>query len=149
MNEAAGFRGYRNRSLTKEQQQEALAAVYGVEPNPFMQQQFSAEQLEQMRMILAQHDSGSQRDQMKSFDINNPPKEPYVYREFPRCMYHHTRQITRNAQNHEHMQTLIEQGFSKEPFPVEAVEEALEVTAAEAAEIARLDKIAKQKKAKA
>lgn len=68
-------------NLTKKQQQEQLAAVYGV-PMP---QQLTEVEVNQMRQILAQHDS--QNKPMTTIDLNNPPKEPYRFQKFPMMVY--------------------------------------------------------------
>jgi hypothetical protein len=142
LNEA---RGYVRSNLTKEQKQEALAAIYGG-PMDVMQQQFSAEQLEQMRAILAQHD-GAQRNGIKEFDLNNPPKQPYVYQEFPRCLYHHAKNITRNAHSHEEVEAALAAGWSKQPLPAEELDgTAQPLDTQDAAEAAALDAIARKKK---
>jgi len=162
--EARSFQGTRNHSLTQEQKAEALAAVFGLnahdghpnglcayraEPATSVMDtpQLSPEQIEQMRAILAAHDANNPREGIQSFDLNNPPKKPYVYKEFPRCLYHHKRGVTRNAHNQDELEAMLEQGYSKEPLPSEPAEpEAPEE--AEAAEIAQLDALARKPKAK-
>lgn len=153
LNEARIFRGTRH-SLTSQQRTEQLAALYGVEPETSEMESlanFSAEQIEQMRAMLAAHDANAPREGIKQFDLNNPPKLPWVYKEYPRCLYHHAKRLTRNAHSDEQLEAALAAGWSKEPFLPEGHEapEAIELDANEAAEIAAADALAKKKKAKA
>lgn len=164
LNEARAFRGTRH-SLTQQQRTEQLAAVFGLdahhgargldpEPTFFMEPNlanFSPEQIEQMRAMLAAHDANAPREGIKQFDLNNPPKAPYVYREYPRCMYHHKKRLTQNAHSDEQVAAMEKAGWSKEAFLPEGYEapEAIELDANEAEEIAAVDALAKKKKAKA
>lgn len=47
---------------------------------------FSQEDIDRMRSILAQHDKGADRlgGGMKEFDLNNPPKAAYRHQEYPK-----------------------------------------------------------------
>ena len=47
--------------------------------------QFTDEEVQNMRMAIAQHE----RQGIGEFDINNPPKKPYHFQEFPKTMYFH------------------------------------------------------------
>jgi hypothetical protein len=94
INEAAGVS--RRGGLTKQEKREAEAAIYGVSlapasPNLNSQESFmstsqtglSAEEIERMRAIIAQHDQQNPGNGIKEFDLNNPPVEPYRHKEFP------------------------------------------------------------------
>lgn len=48
-------------------------------------QPLSAEEIQHMRQILAQHDAESKP--VQTFDLNNPPKQPYVFQKFPMMVY--------------------------------------------------------------
>lgn len=159
LNEARGLGGTRH-PLTRQQRTEQLAAVYGIEPETHEMESlanFSPEQIEQMRALLAAHDAQhGTREGIKQFDLNNPPKAPYVYREYPRCVYHHAKRLTRNAHSDEQLEAALAAGWSKEPFLPEGYEAPegvaandVELDAGEADEIARIDAIARKKKAKA
>lgn len=73
---------YRRSNLTKQQQQEQLAAVYGV---PMAPEQLSAEEIQRMRQILATHDS--EHKPMQTVDLNNPPRTGYKFQKFPMIVY--------------------------------------------------------------
>lgn len=73
---------YRPSNLTKKQQQEQLAAVYGV---PMQTQQLTEVEAAQMRQILARHDSESKPVQIH--DLNRPPQAPYRFQKFPMMVY--------------------------------------------------------------
>lgn len=73
---------YRPSNLTKKQQQEQLAACYGVSMST---QQFSDAEVERMRQILASHDSQAKKSTIH--DLNNPPKEQYRFQKFPMMVY--------------------------------------------------------------
>lgn len=48
-------------------------------------QPLSAEEIQHMRQILAQHDAESKP--VQTFDLNNPPRQPYVFQKFPMMVY--------------------------------------------------------------
>ena len=48
------------------------------------QRQFTAEEIANMRTIVAQHD----KQEIREFDLNNPPTKPYKFQEFPKAVYH-------------------------------------------------------------
>ena len=121
MNEAAGFRPSR---LTKQQKLAQQASVYGLDPEiwaPTGKKQFdmtpaagfTAEQLEQMRQILAQHDS-SGKGGNKEFDLAKPPTPPYRHQEYPKAMYHADGR-TRNAGSAEEQEAAEASGWSTKP----------------------------------
>ena len=73
---------YHRSNLTKKQQQEQLAACYGV---PMASEQLTEVEISRMRQILAQHDS--EHKPMQTIDLNNPPRVPYKYQKFPMMLY--------------------------------------------------------------
>jgi len=73
---------YNPSNLTKKQQQEQLAACYGV---PMPTEQLSETEVANMRRILAQHDGQSKP--MVITDLNNPPQKPYRFQKFPMIVY--------------------------------------------------------------
>ena len=104
---------YRPSNLTKEQRQQELAAAYGV-PMP---QQLSEEQYEQMRILLAQHES--ERKPLIIVDLNNPPREPYRHQKFPMMVYdleHSTREklITGLVHSEAELRHAIQDGWSEQ-----------------------------------
>ena len=74
------FVNLRRSNLTKEQRREAEAAIYGLSTNEMINQ-ISPEEIERMRAIIAQHDQ-TNKGGIKEFDLNDPPKQPYVTRNF-------------------------------------------------------------------
>ncbi len=134
----------RRSNLTREQKQQAEAAIYGLQEN-FMAPSLTKDEIERMRAIVAQHDSQG-RGKIQEFDLNNPPKQPYTHQEFPRVMYHHGKHITRIAKDAEEMDAAISAGWSKEPFPAVPEPEEPELDAESAAEAAELDAKLKRNK---
>lgn len=105
---------YRPSNLTKQQQREELAAAYGV-PMP---QQLSEEQYEQMRILLAQHES--ERKPVTVVDLNNPPREAYRHQKFPMMVYdlEHSKPskfATATVGSEHELQQAIEDGWSQTP----------------------------------
>lgn len=132
-------------SLTREQQRQQEAAIYGLDPSLMSPNtpQFTHEELERMRAILAQHDQ-SGNGKIREFDLNNPPKERYVHQEFPRLVYNHASRKHKPAHTQAELDTHLAAGWSKEPFPAEAEEP--ELSAEDAAEAAEVDAQLKKKK---
>ena len=58
----------------------------------------------------------------KSFDLSKPPVEPYVFREFPKCMYSRDGKQIINARDAEHEKELAKKGFLTKP-PVKKQED--------------------------
>ena len=108
-------------------------------------QQFSHEEIERMRAILAQHDQ-TNKTGIQEFDLNNPPKVPYTHQEFPKVVYHHAKQQMRKAQNPEDLEAAIAAGWSREPFPAEGAVEEPELDETSAAEAAAADAKLRSKK---
>lgn len=97
--------------------------------------QLSPQEIEGLRAMLAKHDEGTSK--VNEFDLNNPPQVPYVYREFPRVIYHHDARKTKVVQNAKELEAHLAQGWEKEPFPAEVEEP--ELDAASAKEAAGID----------
>ena len=74
---------WRPSNLTPKQQQEQLAACYGVS----MPQPLTAVEAEQMRSLLQRYDS--EHKPIQVHNINDPPKTPYRFQEFPQMVYNH------------------------------------------------------------
>jgi hypothetical protein len=141
-------RGPVRSNLTPQQKREQEAAIYGLRPiNPMDLSQITQEDLEKMRSIVLQHDS---QNKIKEFDLNNPPKEAYKHQEFPRCIYHHKKGISKVVPTQEELDAHTAKGWAKEPPPPadadgEDVDPALD--AFDAAEAADIDaKLTKTKK---
>lgn len=47
----------------------------------------SVDEIEKMRMIVAQQDSKARSENI--FDINRPVTQKYIHQEYPKVMYHH------------------------------------------------------------
>lgn len=97
--------------LTKLQKREAEAAVYGLLESSYVSS-FSTAEIENMRRVLAQYDQ-SANGGIKEFDLNHPPKDPYVHQEFPRMMYRGT--ATKVAQSADEMQDAEANGWNRTP----------------------------------
>ena len=111
INEASGFH---RSGLTKQQKREAEAAIYGLQEKPLPDnQQFTLEDIERMRTLVAQHDNAGK---IKEFDLNNPPKVPYTHQEYPRVMYHHESRRMKLAHNQTDVAEAEARGWSKEPW---------------------------------
>jgi hypothetical protein len=146
INESSG----RTRSnLTKAQRLEAEAAIYGRSPeqikNTMNLNELTPEVIEQLRGLLQQHDAAHPK-MPKEFDLNNPPKLPYSYQEFPRIVYHHGKRIHDVAKNAVDLDEALTHGWSKEPFPMESESSEPSLSAADLAEISALDKKLKEKR---
>lgn len=86
LNEAVAIR--RNR-LNNKQKHEALTAIYGLsiqETSMPDTAQFSHADIEHMRQLLAAHDTNNPKKGIETFDLNNPPKQNYVFQKFPMHM---------------------------------------------------------------
>lgn len=83
-----------------------------------MPQQLSEEQYEQMRILLAQHES--ERKPVTVVDLNNPPREAYRHQKFPMMVYdleHSTpgKFITGLVNSERELEEAIEAGWSQAP----------------------------------
>jgi hypothetical protein len=142
LNEA---RSFKRSNLTKAQQKEQLAAIYGVSPHQSYMPttNLSFEEVQKMRALVAEHDR-TQQGGIKEFDLNNPPKTPYTHQEFPRLVYHHGKRVHRVAHTSEDLAAALEAGWKKEPFPTEADIEP-ELDSESAAELAAVEAKRKRK----
>jgi hypothetical protein len=137
LNEA---QGYHQTSLTEKQQHEAMAAIYNppgqsMHPNP--QNEWTYEERVRIRQLLDMADQKDVSNSMGVFDLNKPPTAPYVYREYPRLMYHHDTRANRRARDYDEEQQLIVQGWTRDPVPPEVVE--VELTALEQEEAEKIN----------
>jgi hypothetical protein len=133
------FVNLRRSNLTKEQRREAEAAIYGLSTNEMINQ-ISPEEIERMRAIIAQHDQ-TNKGGIKEFDLNNPPRLPYRFQEYPKVVYDHDGRQNFIVRNREEEKEALESGLRLDPYTAEPVEAHPE---AEAAEIERLDKQARK-----
>lgn len=119
LNEAAGYRTRPHLNL--EQRTRAEADLLGIYPMPNL----NSDEIERMRSLVAQHDAQNKGSQV--FDLNNPPKKPYVYNEFPRMVFHHEKGLHKVVKHAEELAAALKAGWKKEPKPVvvEAEEEAV------------------------
>jgi hypothetical protein len=129
----------RRSNLTKEQRREAEAAIYGLSTKEMINQ-LSPEEIERMRAIVAQHDQQN-KGGIKEFDLNAPPKLPYRHQEYPKVVYDHDGRRHFFVHNREEEREAIDTGLRLDPYPAEPVEVEPE---SEAAEIEKLDKIARK-----
>ena len=129
----------RRSNLTKEQRREQEAAIYGLSTKQMIDQ-LSPEEIERMRAIVAQHDQ-TNKGGIKEFDLNDPPKVPYRYQEYPKVVYDHEGRRNFIVRNREDEKEALDSGLRLDPYPAEALEVGPE---AEAAEIERLDKVARR-----
>ena len=135
----------RRSGLTKQQKREQEAAIYGLAPNNMQEQFFSLDDIERMRAILNQHD-GQKTKGIREFDLNNPPKEPYTHQPYPAILYDHETRKHIVVKNRREEEDALEAGYVKEAYPREAAPVEAPLSAAEQAEVSRLDKIARKKK---
>lgn len=118
--------------------------------------ELSAEDIQRMRMIIAQHDA--QQAPMTEFDLNKPPRRhtlapgtpgadgPYQHQAFPRMLYDHENRAYKTARNQPEMEALLSMGYRLDPYPTDApAEPELDATKLE---VAAIDKKAREKKAK-
>lgn len=143
LNEA---QGYVHSNLTEKQQREAERALYGLEESaPTMTPDtLTYEDRVRMRRLLDQIDQ-KEAAGTKEFDLNKPPQQPYVYREFPFLLYHHGQGRTMPVPNNEERERMLAQGWSENPLPPEAPPE-IPLTAAELAEVEAVDKKLEKKR---
>jgi hypothetical protein len=137
-------------NLTRQQKHEAMAAIYGLQEIPQMNNQgpqaFSAHEIERMRAIINHHDS--KQKAAVEFDLNNPPRTNYVHQPFPKLVYNLDRddkpvhKLVHDADEHE---AAIAAGWENEPMKPAEVEET-ELNPADAAEAAKVDGELKKKK---
>jgi hypothetical protein len=126
--------GRKRSNLTKEQKQQALAAIYGISEE--VMQPITHEEAARLREILLEHDKQNTAP-TKEFDLNNPPQKPYRYQAWPKLVYHHEYREYDKAKNQMELDALLSEGFQLEPFPSE---EDIPLDAASAAEAAKIQK---------
>ena len=80
-----------------------------------MADNFTLEQLDAMRKILAQHDEQNPKPE-NVFNPNQPPKEPYRHQEFPKLMYSERGHVLTVASAQEE-EAARDKGYMSEPHP--------------------------------
>lgn len=143
LNEASGWRRSR---LTTQQKREAEAAIYGLDPKPMDLSELTAQDIERMRAIVAQHDS--QSGKVKTFDLNNPPQERYTYQPYPKAIYNHANGESKYVYSEEQLEAHLAGGWSRNPAPDPGDDPAPELDAASAAEAAQVQEQIQQLKTK-
>jgi hypothetical protein len=137
LNEA---QGYFPSNLTEKEQREAERAIYGLAespPNPMTPDTLTYEDRVRMRRLLEQLDQ-KEAAGTKEFDLNKPPTQAYVYREYPYLMYDHENKRTRPAHNSDERERMRAEGWSEDPLPPEAPPE-IPLTVKELAEAEEID----------
>lgn len=104
--------------------------------------QLSYEEIEQMRAIVRQHDNAGK---VNEFDLNNPPKVPYVYREFPDTIYHHETRQAKIVHSAEERSKYLAQGWRRDAYPREEYFGG-DLEASDMDEVAIIDRALKAKK---
>src|SRR5215472_14197564 len=99
----------RRSNLSKEQRREQEAAIYGLSTKE-MTNQISPEEIERMRQIVAQHDQTNKQG-IREFDLNDPPKLPYRYQEYPKVVYDHDGRRNFIVRNREDEKEALDSGF--------------------------------------
>lgn len=74
-------------------------------------QQLTHEEAARMRQLLARFDAESKP--ITTFDLNNPPREPYRYQPFPKMLYA-TDGRTLTVSNQEQMDQALDEGWSQD-----------------------------------
>ena len=85
LNEATGRK---RPAMTPQQIREAERAIFGppaLEGAAGGPADLTHAEIEKMRQLVNAHDR--EHNKIETIDINNPPKEPYQYREYPRMLY--------------------------------------------------------------
>lgn len=110
-----------------------------------MTPQLTAAEIERLREIVLAHDKKNLGG-MKEFDLNNPPKEPYRYQEYPRCIYHHESGRSKTVPHEAALTQALSEGWRLEPAPTSEPEAQPQLSAAEQAEVAAIDAEARKPK---
>jgi hypothetical protein len=141
MNESLG----RPSNLTQKQQREALEAIYGLTMTPTPELTYE-ERIKMRRYLdqLDQKESGS----MKTFDLNKPPQDPYVYREYPILLYKHATGENKPAYDYEQRQRMLADGWSENPKREAAPAVVDDLTEDERREAEAMDKQLKKRSTK-
>jgi uncharacterized protein YecA (UPF0149 family) len=168
LNEA---RSFKRSNLTREQKQQAEAAIYGVRESTSMSpSNLTQQEIESMRALVAQHDN---EGKISEFDLNKPPKVPYRHQDFPRMVYNHKlsapsrvdlvkgkdgdvqerhvepKIVSKIVHDEDELEAALEAGWSKEVPPLHseaAIEGELAVEESEEIESPRRSKGKKAKK---
>ena len=105
---------------------------------PPNQQIFTDAEIEKMRLYVLQHDKQAS---VNVFDLNNPPKQPYVHQPWPKLLYrlhpegHQIHKIVQDAEEHA---AALDAGWSNEPVGAPQPAD-MALDPADAAEAARID----------
>jgi len=97
---------YRPSNLTKEQREADLAACYGVT----VEQEITHEEAQRMRQILARFESESKP--IQTIDLNNHPREQYIFQKFPMLVYRINETLKVNCE--EQLNDALDLGWSKD-----------------------------------
>jgi len=135
LNESTGIR---RSNLTRQQQREAEAAIYGLPTNNNQMEleDLTPQDIERMRAIVQSHDRTTGK--IETFDLNKPPQQPLVFRPYPKMIYHHGKRAHKVIQNEEQLAEHLGQGWDTQPYPAEPPEP-VHLDAAAAAEAAAID----------
>jgi hypothetical protein len=146
--------------ITRQQQQDALAAIYGLQETSMQHHPsqahpgagpagFSDMEIERMRAIVNHHDA--KQETIREFDLNNPPRSNYVYRPFPKMVFsvddegNGVHKIVNDEAEHK---AAMAEGWQNEPVAAEEFQ-GTELDAAAASEAEALDdKLAQARAAK-
>ena len=94
------------------------------------EERYTAEELQQMRQILAREDSRSA--QITHFDLNHPPTPPYHFQEYPKMVYKNGEfQIVQNAEQYQRAKAdgWKDNGLIGKPDEVELDDETMAIVA--------------------
>lgn len=130
--EAQGFKLARRGGLTKQEQLEAHAALFGVSlekkapsmtgltPEQAAALNLSPEQVEQLRELVLQHDAKN-ANETREFDLNKPNTPPYKHKPFPTTVYNHANGKNRIVKNAADLERALAAGWERKPKPPVAV----------------------------
>jgi hypothetical protein len=124
--------------LTNEQNRIQQTAAFGL---PLRQQSIDVsnmtlEQIEALRGVLFQHDARNAA-MTREFDLNNPPKVPYRYQEYPRMLYRGDKTVI--VKDDGECAAFLANGWSKDPAAAIEVNIAPELDSQSVAEIAAIN----------
>lgn len=110
--------------MNANQRREAVAQIFGLDSRSMPNTSLTVDEIEKMRQLVAAHDANNNFGGIKEFDLNNPPKQPYRYQEFPRIVYHHKLGKTKVVHSAEELLHAEARGYSKDaPFTPQSEEE--------------------------
>lgn len=84
-------------------------------------QNLSAAEIERMRDLVNKHDADN-RQGIKEFDLNNPPRKPLVETEYPRVVYDHKARKAKKVANEEELKAAQKAGWKTDPYPAQPPE---------------------------